>query len=66
MATWSNYWTRQVGKKAIEIFEKEIVLSEEVIEEVPLETQFISAPTATVSRATTLSISPDMPKVQTL
>lgn len=58
MAVWSNYLTRQVGKKAIEIFEKEIVLSEEVIEEMPLETESVSAPTATIS--------PDMPKVQTL
>jgi uncharacterized tellurite resistance protein B-like protein/uncharacterized protein (DUF697 family) len=66
MAAWSNYLTRQVGKKAIEIFEKDIVLSEEIIDEMPLETETISAPTATVSRATTPSISPDMPKVQTL
>lgn len=64
MAVWSNYLTRQVGKKAIEIFEKEIVLSEEVIEEMPLETE--SVPTATISRASTPSISPDLPKVQTL
>lgn len=58
MAVWSNYLTRQVGKKAIEIFEKEIVLSEEVIEEIPLETESVSVRTA--------AISPDMPKVQTL
>lgn len=37
MAVWSNYLTRKVGEKAIEIFKKEIVISEEVIEEVPLE-----------------------------
>jgi uncharacterized tellurite resistance protein B-like protein/uncharacterized protein (DUF697 family) len=66
LAVWSNYLTRQVGKKAIEIFEKEIVLSEEVIEEMPLETESVSVPTATISRASTPSISPDMPKVQTL
>lgn len=66
MAVWSNYLTRQVGKKAIEIFEKEIVLSEEVIEEMPLETESVSVPTATINRASTASISPDMPKVQTL
>lgn len=66
MAVWSNYLTRQVGKKAIEIFEKEIVLSEEVIEEIPLETENTSVQPATIYRATTLSISPDMPKVQTL
>jgi len=66
MAVWSNYLTRQVGKKAIEIFEKEIVLSEEVIEEMPLETESVSVPTATISRASTPSISPDMPKVQTI
>lgn len=63
MATWSNYWTRQVGQKAIEIFEKEIVVSEEVVEEEPLETKPQSTRTiAIVSSA----ISPDMPKVQTL
>ena len=66
LAVWSNYLTRQVGKKAIEIFEKEIVLSEEVIEEMPLETESVSIPTAPISRASTPSISPDMPKVQTL
>ena len=66
MAVWSNYLTRQVGKKAIEIFEKEIVLSEEVIEELPLGAESVAVPTATISRASTPSISPDMPKVQTL
>ena len=66
MAVLSNYWTQQVGKKAVEIFEKEIVLSEEVIEEMPLETGSVSVPTATISRASTPGISPDMPKVQTL
>lgn len=66
LAVWSNYLTRQVGKKAIEIFEKEIVLSEEVIEEMPLETETASVRTSTISRAPTPSISPDMPKVQTL
>jgi len=66
MAVWSNYLTRQVGKKAIEIFEKEIVLSEEVIEEIPLEIETVSVRTATISRAATTSISPDLPKVQTL
>lgn len=66
MAVWSNYLTRQVGKKAIEIFEKEIVLSEEVVEEMPLETESITISTATMSRASTQNISPDMPKVQTL
>jgi uncharacterized tellurite resistance protein B-like protein len=66
MATWSIYWTRQVGKKAIEIFEKEIVLSEEIIEEMLLDTENASVQPATINRATTLNISPDMPKVQTL
>ena len=66
MAVWSNYLTRQVGKKAIEIFEKEIVLSEEIIEEIPLETKSLSVPTATISHSPTPSVSPDMPKVQTL
>lgn len=66
MAVWSNYLTRQVGKKAIEIFEKEIVLSEEVIEEIPLETETASVRTSAISLATNPSINPDMPKVQTL
>jgi len=66
MAAWSNYLTRQVGKKAIEIFEKEIVISEEVVEEMPLETESVSVRTAAISRASTPNISPDMPKVQTL
>ncbi len=66
MAIWSNYLTRQVGKKAIEIFEKEIVLSEEVVEEMPLETESVSVRTAAISLAATPGISPDMPKVQTL
>lgn len=66
MAVWSNYLTRQVGKKAIEIFEKEVVLSEEVIEEMPLEIENAFPQLDTINRATTLSISPDMPKVQTL
>ncbi len=66
MAVWSNYLTRQVGKKAIEIFEKEIVLSEEVIEEIPLETESVSVRTAAISHASIPGISPDMQKVQTL
>lgn len=66
MAAWSNYLTRQVGKKAIEIFEKEIVLSEEVIEEMPLETETEAVPTATIIHESTPGISSDLPKVQTL
>lgn len=66
MAVWSNYLTRQVGKKAIEIFEKEIVISEEVVEEIPLDTESISAPTTKIMRTSTLNICSDMPKVQTL
>mgnify|MGYP000014694139 CR=1 FL=1 len=66
MAIWSNYLTQQVGKKAIEIFEKEIVLSEEIIEEVPLEIESLSVRTANISHSSTASISPDLPKVQTL
>jgi uncharacterized tellurite resistance protein B-like protein len=66
MAVWSNYLTRQVGKKAIEIFEKEIEISEEVVEEMPLETESITISTATMSRASTQDISPDVPKVQAL
>jgi hypothetical protein len=42
------------------------VLSEELIDEMPLETESVSVPTAAISRATTLSISSDMLKVQTL
>jgi uncharacterized tellurite resistance protein B-like protein/uncharacterized protein (DUF697 family) len=66
MAYWSNYLTRQVGKKALEIFEKEIVISEEVIEEMPLETESVSSPAAAISRPSIPSMSADMPKVQTL
>jgi uncharacterized protein (DUF697 family) len=36
MAAWSNYLTKKVGRKAIEIFEKDIVLSEENITELPV------------------------------
>jgi uncharacterized membrane protein YebE (DUF533 family) len=64
MAVWSNYFTRQVGKKAIEIFEKEIEMSEEVVEEMPLETE--SAIISTIGGTSTPNISPDIPKVQTL
>lgn len=66
LAVWSNYLTRQVGKKAIEIFEKEIVLSEEIIEEMPLEPDSISVATPNMIGASTPNISSDMPKVQTL
>ena len=67
MAVWSNYLTRHVGKKAIEIFEKEIVLSEEVIEEMPDEIVQTAPPiVGTVSHATVSGMSPDVPKVQTL
>jgi uncharacterized tellurite resistance protein B-like protein/uncharacterized protein (DUF697 family) len=66
MAVWSNYLTQQVGKKAIEIFEKDIVISEEVIEETPLEIEAVSVQTATMGHAPIPGISPDMPKVQAL
>lgn len=67
MAIWSNYSTRQVGKKAIEIFEKEIALSEEVVEEMPTEPEPTpEPPTSAVSLVSVSSISPAMPKVQTL
>ncbi len=36
MAAWSNYLTYKIGKKAVEIFEKEIVLSDEIVEEGPV------------------------------
>ncbi len=66
LAVWSNYLTRRVGKKAIEIFEKEIVFSDEILEAIPLETESVSVQAAAISRASTPSISSDMPKVQTL
>ncbi len=66
MAVWSNLLTRQVGKKAIEIFEKDIELSEEVIEDMPLEPESKSVPNTTIIHASTPSFSPDMLKVQTL
>lgn len=61
LAVWSNYLTRQIGKKAIEIFEKEIVLSEDVVEEVPLEVIPTGPIVATVNRASDSSVSPDLP-----
>jgi uncharacterized tellurite resistance protein B-like protein/uncharacterized protein (DUF697 family) len=66
LAVWSNYLTRRVGKKAIEIFEKEIVLSDEIIEAIPLETESVSVQAATFGRASTPTIISDVPKVQTL
>jgi uncharacterized tellurite resistance protein B-like protein len=67
MAVWSNYLTRRVGNKAVEIFEKEIVLSNEVIDEVPIENETTAPPElAPINRFSALSVSPDMPKVQTL
>ncbi len=58
MAVWSNYLTQRVGKKAIEIFEKEIVVSGEVVEEMPLQSESASVQTPTISL--------DIPKSQTL
>lgn len=66
MAVWSNYLTQQVGKKAVEIFEKEIVVSVDIVDEIPLEIEPPCLPSAVVNRALTLHISADMPKVQTL
>jgi len=66
IAVWSHYSTRQVGKKAIEIFEKDIEISEEVIEEMAFETESVADTTATISCEFTPSISSDMPKVQVL
>jgi uncharacterized tellurite resistance protein B-like protein/uncharacterized protein (DUF697 family) len=67
MAVWSNYLTRQVGKKAVEIFEKEIVLSDEVIDEVPLEIEATIPLVLTAdSHFSPEGVSPDVPKVKTL
>lgn len=66
LAFWSNYLTQQVGKKAVEIFEKDIVLSDEFAEDIPQEIKSISAPAAMISHASTSSMSADMPKVQVL
>lgn len=66
MAAWSNYLTRQVGKKAVEIFDKDIVLTDEVVEEISLETEMKSFPSVITSPGSTQHISPDMTKVQTL
>jgi len=66
MAAWSNYLTRQVGKKADEIFQKEIIVSEEIFDEMPLETEHPSFQNITFNRASTLPIHPVMQKVQTL
>jgi uncharacterized tellurite resistance protein B-like protein len=67
LAVWSNYLTRRVGKKAIEIFEKEIVLSDEIVEADPTEEiESVSVQTATIGHASTPIIGSDMLKVQTL
>lgn len=66
MAVWSNYITRQVGKKAVEIFEKEIVVTADIVEDIPLENEPTLIPNIPINRASTLHTSPDMPKVQTL
>lgn len=66
LAIWSNYLTRQIGKKAIEIFEKEIVLSDEVVEEVPMEVMPTGPIVATVNCAFDSNASSDLPKVQAL
>jgi len=68
MAVWSNYLTRQVGKKAIEIFEKEIELLDEVVEEAPtlIEATAARAPELSSAPANLPQASADMPKVQTL
>ena len=58
MAAWSNYLTQKIGKKTVAIFEKEIVISDESLEETSSEAESIPA------AADTLSL--DMPKVQTL
>jgi uncharacterized protein (DUF697 family) len=36
MATWSNIATREIGKKAIEIFEKKIEYSSDVVDAIPV------------------------------
>lgn len=68
MAAWSNYLTRQVGKKAVEIFEKEIIISADLVEEIPNENELTSLSGVPVDRVSnpTVHISPDKPKVQTL
>ncbi|MBN2404803.1 MAG: TerB family tellurite resistance protein [Coriobacteriia bacterium] len=67
MAAWSNFLTRQVGRKAVEIFEKEIVLLDEVIEEIPVETDDAAQQeTASVGHDHPVDIGSDMLRVQAL
>lgn len=63
MAVWSNYLTRQVGKKAVEIFEQELELSPETIEEVP---QDISEEVVVEQIFVTPTTSIESLKIQTL
>ncbi len=66
MAVWSNILTQQVGKKAVEIFEKEITLSGDVFEDIPLEPESGSVLTTSISMAAVPNSSYDLLKVQTL
>lgn len=66
MAAWSNYLTRQVGKRAAEVFEREIVLLDEVVEDVPVETEPAGADVTSIGLALSEQVSPDMPRVQAL
>lgn len=66
MAAWSNYLTRQVGKKAVEVFEKEIVLLDEVIEEPSVEIASEVSDLSPVGPSRLQGVSPDMPRVQAL
>lgn len=67
MAAWSNYLTRRVGRMAVEIFEKEVVLSDDVIDEVLVqaepEAQMRTSPTGCASPSSTSLV---MSKVQAL
>ena len=65
LAVWSNVLTRQIGKKALEIFEMEIELSEEMVDE-----EFEDISNGPIAAAVNLisdtNSSPDLPKVQAL
>jgi len=65
MGAWSHYSTKQVGKKAIDIFEKDIELSEEeVVDEGAAEIKNLTA--STINPTYTPSITLDLEKIKTL
>ncbi len=68
MAAWTGYMTLQVGKKAEEILSREIELSDDTVEDVPIinvSAQTIFEPTSKQATSRS-SVNVAMPKIQTL